>query len=365
MEIKTIHASGSPFTVGYQHGAGAAKEIDATYKYYMTSWRSQSGIEEKEILEKANAFLPFIENLDGRFVDELKGIAKGSSLEFSKILALNCRWELNYEYLADMNEANGGCTAFAMIPEATKNHHTYVGQNWDYKPPLNGLSILLKIEQPDRPSLTMITEAGIIGHKGFSSSGIGLCVNFIKLDTDTFTPGIPFFIKMRYLLEQPTIDACLNFLRKNTGPNSGNILIASREGIAADIECNPKGMNIIHPTKGILVHSNHFQILPDRNKDIGCMLLPDTFNRTNRLGKHLVECKAITTSEAIEIGLRDHSGLPNSICRHPDESTAVESRWETLISFYVDLDEENLKFTVGSPCLSTFTSCVPSKKVAP
>ena len=355
MSLKFLSVSGEPFNVGYQHGSGAAQEIKSNYRYYMTTWQSYSGAGEKEILDKAMTFLPFINTLGKNLVEELKGVAAGSGLGFPEIVALNCRWELNYAYLPDMNNgADGGCTAFALTPEVTENGHTYVGQNWDYKPPLQEQCLLLQIHQPDRPSVFLITEAGIIGHKGFSSSGIGLGVNFIKLSADSYTPGIPFLLKARYVLEQPTLEAGLRFLREHPGPNSGNMLLASKEGLAVDIECNPWGMNAIHPTKGILVHSNHFQVLPDKGEDIGCLLLPDTFKRTERFTRHLNESRTKTTGEAIEIGVRDHAGFPNSVCRHQDTSLPIEKRWETLVSFYADLTTGSLAYTAGPPCLSTF-----------
>jgi isopenicillin-N N-acyltransferase-like protein len=357
MSLKILKVSGDPFSIGYQHGSGAMPEIVLNYRYYMTTWLSNSGATEKEILERAMAFLPFIHAMDEKLIEELKGVAAGSGLEFPQIVALNCRWELNYAYLPDMNdEASGGCTAFAMTPEATRNGHTYVGQNWDYKPPLQEQCLLLHISQPNRPSIILITEAGIIGHKGFSTSGIGLGVNFIKLATDSYKPGIPFFLKARHLLELPTLDACIRFLEANPGPNSGNMLIASKEGLAVDIECNPEGMNVVHPDNGILVHSNHFQVLPDKGKDLGCLLFPDSFARTEQLARRLKESRARATGEAIEVGLRDHAGYPNSVCRHHDESLPMERRWETLVSFYADLDRGILFYTAGPPCLSTFKS---------
>jgi isopenicillin-N N-acyltransferase like protein len=357
MSLKFLNVSGDSFNVGYQHGSGATQEIKANYRYYMTMWRSNSGATEKEILDRATTFVPFIKTLSTNYIDELRGVAAGSGLSFEQIVALNCRWEMNYAYLPDMVvEADVGCTAFALTPEITKDGHTYVGQNWDYKPPLQEQCLVLCIEQPGRPSVILITEAGIIGHKGFSSSGIGLGVNFIKLVEDSYAPGIPFLLKARYLLEQPNIDDCLRFLETHPGPNSGNVLLASKEGLAVDVECSPKGMNTIKPVEGVLVHSNHFQVLSSNDKDIGCLLFPDSFRRMEQLAGHLHGCRTKTTSEAIEIGLRDHAGFPNSVCRHQDASLPMVRRWETLVSFYVDLDTGLLKFASGPPCLSTFQS---------
>jgi isopenicillin-N N-acyltransferase-like protein len=354
MAVKFLKLSGSSFDIGYQHGAGARQEIQSAYEYYMTFWSTGSSSSEKTILHTAMSFLPF---LDQRLLEELEGVAAGSELELAKIIALNCRWELNYAYMPDMQGWLGaGCTAFALTPEITRNHHTYLGQNWDYKLPLQEQCIILSIQQENRPSLILITEAGIIGHKGFSSSGIAIAVNFIRLTKDTSRPGTPFLMKMRQILEQPTLDECIRFLERNPGPNSGNVLIACRDGRAVDAELNPQSMSVIHPDKGILVHSNHFQRPPKGEKDVGCTALPDTFARTKQLYWHLSHCRANSDAEAIEIGLRDHAGFPDSICRHQNTSIPPENHWETLLSFYFDINAQELKLTIGPPCHSSYIS---------
>jgi isopenicillin-N N-acyltransferase-like protein len=357
MNIKHLCASGNSYEVGFQHGKAAAPDIKKNYQYYMATWLSCSGSTEVEILEKAMGFLPHICALDAELVKELEGIATGAELKLSQIVALNSRWELNYAYLPDMNyEADGGCTAFALIPETTVDGHTYVGQNWDYKPPLQGQCLLLKIDIPGRPLVTLITEAGIIGHKGVSSTGIGIGLNFIKMKRDKSSLGVPFLIKARHILELPNLDSCIRFMKNNPGPNSGNMLIASREGLAVDAECNPTGMNLLEAVEGVLVHSNHFQKLDAADEDIGCRLLPDTYSRTQQLYRHFHAYGAGNTAQTIEAGLRDHSGYPNSICRHEDETLSADRRWQTLVSFYVDLDTGRLRYNAGPPCLSDYST---------
>lgn len=356
MDIRSIHVEGDSYKAGFQHGKAAAAEIARNFQYYMSTWLSGKGKSERGILDRAVRFLPFIEELNPEYVKELRGVADGAGVPIDMVLALNSRWELNYSYLPDMNsDADGGCTAFALTSEASKDGHTYVGQNWDYKPPLQGQCIALSVKIPGRPKVFMFTEAGIIGHKGFSSTGIGLGVNFIKLKRDAEGLGVPFLIKARHVLEQTSLDSCVAFLAAHNGPNSGNMLIASREGGALDIESNPTGLRILKPQQGVLVHSNHFQLLGKDDVDIGSQLLPDTFSRTARLSAHFHDGNQGSDLTRIEEGLRDHTGFPNSICRHENIDVPEALRWQTLVSFFVDLTTGTVHFTGGPPCKSIYS----------
>jgi isopenicillin-N N-acyltransferase-like protein len=355
MDIRCISTKGNYYEVGFQHGKLMASEIKKNFQYYMSTWLSGSEKSERKILDRAMEYIPHIMDVNPGLVEEIKGVAAGAGLSMDQVTALNTRWELNYAYLPDMaDSASGGCTAFALTPESSNDGNTYVGQNWDYKPPLQGQCLAMKIEITNNPIVYLFTEAGIIGHKGFNSKGIGIGVNFIKLKRDSSDVGVPFLIKARTVLEHATLDECLAFLHSHPGPNSGNMLIGSKEGKAVDVECNPSGIRLLKPQEGVLVHSNHFQELEKDDVDIGCKLLPDTFCRTARLYAHFHDKNYQRTEDKIEEGLRDHSGFPNSICRHEDKSVPPATRWQTLLSFYANLDTGKVKFAAGPPCQTVF-----------
>mgnify|MGYP002115340558 CR=1 FL=1 len=56
--------------------------------------------------------------------------------------------------------------------------------------------IMMKITQKNgRPTIFMVTEAGIIGKTGFNSAGVGLYLN--ALSTDQAPKGLPLHMAMR------------------------------------------------------------------------------------------------------------------------------------------------------------------------
>jgi isopenicillin-N N-acyltransferase-like protein len=196
----------------------------------------------------------------------------------------------------------------------------------------------------------MHTEAGIIGHKGFNSAGIGVCVNVIRCEEDTFQPGLPAWIRIRAILNATSLPDCLKTMMTYEGPNSVNLLIAHREGEAIDLEMTPDDVFCIYPENGILTHTNHFQSLRLRMKDTGQALLPDTVIRNNRLLRLLKDRAGALGVDSINDLLQDHFGWPNSICRHSDERLGPHDQWETLTSFVIDLTAGTIHYTNGPPC---------------
>lgn len=348
-QLPIIEAEGSPFEIGLQHGRLSAAAVRANFSYYLSLWQHYGGVENNTVMEDAAVFLPYIEKLDGELVEELKGLAEGAEMRFEEILALNARWELNYAYLFP-KEALNGCTAFGVTSDASSDKHVYIGQNWDYKPGVEESCILLRIRQKDKPDILMHTEAGVIGHKGFNASGIGICMNFIRCDQDVFKPGVPVWLKVRSLLNADNLSKCLGILMDHPGPNSANMLIGHRDGEVIDAECLPDDVNFLYPKDGVLTHSNHFLSAKFTAKDHGRSLLPDTVIRSERADRKLRENRSRLNLDTIKSVLADHFGYPDSICRHRDPSANPHAQWETLTSLIIDLSEGKMLYTVGPPC---------------
>lgn len=348
-QLLIVDAEGSPFEIGLQHGRQSADAIRTNFSYYLNLWNHSCGVEKNTVTEDARVFLPYIEKLDGELIEELKGVAKGAEMQFEEILALNARWELNYAYLFP-KDASEGCTAIGVTAETSSDKHMYIGQNWDYKPGVEKSCILLRIRQKHKPDVVMHTEAGVIGHKGFNSSGIGICMNFIRCDRDAFRPGLPVWLKVRSLLNSENLSKCLGILMDHEGPNSANMLIGHRDGEVIDAECTPDGINFIYPKDGVITHSNHFLSSSFKAKDLGRSLLPDTIIRSERAARKLVQNRANLNLEAIKSVLTDHFAYPNSICRHRDNSANPFAQFETLTSLIIDLTEGKMHYTEGPPC---------------
>lgn len=352
VRLPVIIVSGEPYELGFQHGKQAKEAVQKNIYFYFDLWKYFAGVERDQVLVDAQRFIPFIEKLDPEFLEELKGVAEGSETHFEEIVALNCRWELNYAYMPPPSAGvpPEGCTAFALTPEATENQHTFVGQNWDYKPALENSLVLLRITREQKPDIIMHTEAGIIGQKGFNSAGIGVCLNYLRCEKDTFKPGFPLWLKIRKILSCESLPECMEIIMNFEQTNSANIVIAHRDGEAIDIECMPTDTLFLYPEQGILTHANHFQSLNFRGEDTGKRLTPSTVIRSHRLSRLFRNRKGDLHYDTIKNLLKDHFGHPDSICRHRDERLHPNEQWETLTSMIIDLTEGKMLYTAGPPC---------------
>src|SRR6185295_16636529 len=68
-----------------------------------------------------------------------------------------------------------GCTTFGLLPSATADRHTWLGQNWDWLEGVHGRSFVLRARRNHKPGFVCLTEAGIAGGKmGINECGVAL-----------------------------------------------------------------------------------------------------------------------------------------------------------------------------------------------
>jgi isopenicillin-N N-acyltransferase like protein len=364
MTIPTIKLSGSPYDIGLKHGQAAKNQIKNNVKFYFKLWNYFSGTTKTDVINDIKKFIPYIERFDPSLLEEIEGIAAGSEMSFEEILALNSRWELNYAYTPSTKTKAifGGCTSYALMPSETDNQHTYIGQNWDYKATIKNGCALLMISQENKPDLIISTEAGIIGHKGFNSYGIGVCVNYLRTSEDRFSPGIPILLKVRKLLESKTLSQCINILTNFAGPNSANILLAHGDGEIIDVECMPDDNFFVYPDHGIITHANHFLSPIYPVKDVCKKIFPDSLIRQERALRLFKNCNGDIKIQDTQDVLKDHFGYPDSLCRHPDDSLNPYEQWETITSIIIDLSDRKMLYTAGNPCMQPYKEITLNKK---
>jgi isopenicillin-N N-acyltransferase like protein len=351
MEIPVISISGSPYNLGFQHGKKAKEAIKKNVIFYLDHWKYFAGVSKEQIFQDAKKYIPYIQMFDPELIEELKGLADGAGRQFEEILALNSRWELNYAYNKWANpkaSVPAECTAFALTPGATTNKHTLIGQNWDYNP-YDSL-LIVRVKQEQKPNIIMSIEAGTIGQKGFNSAGIGIVQNYLQCETDSFQLGLPILIKERGILNSNSLPECLKILTDFEGPNSGNLVIAHRDGEAINVECAPSDEFFLYPENNVLVHTNHFLSPNLKVKDTGKNRVPDSILRNFRASRILRGKSGAIEVDTLKGVLSDHFGYPHSICRHRIESLNPNEQSETNTSIIIDLTAGEMLYTEGPPC---------------
>ena len=351
-----ISVRGKPFDCGQQYGSQAQKVIQKNVAVYFDMWRTLWGADKKEILQKSHALIPVVGEYDADMLEEVEGLAKGAGLSLDEIIAINTRYEINLTLGIASLYQSGGCTSVASLPQATRDGHTLIGQNWDWLPRFQEFNVILKADQTGKPSVITQPEAGVLAHRGMNSAGIGACFNGLASSRDAFGATVPCLLIMRRILNSESFSQALQAVLQAKTTVSGNFLIAHSDGEAIDLEMSPLDVGFLYPDGGILTHSNHFIALNNRENftDILKSLYPDTLFRHQRAGHLLEPQKGHIDVGSFQRVFQDHFSQPNSICRHVDERVDGIKQWVTLYSTIMDLSEPAMYVARGYPCQSRY-----------
>lgn len=335
------------FERGFAYGRAARRQIRVSAATYRRLFRDFAGVSWESARRMGEGFAEAVRRFDPDLLAEMEGIAEGSGLELSEILALNARSEI----ALTSPEGKGGCTAFAAFGRATRGAATLLCQNWDWWPSQRDAVVLLRVRRPGRPEVTTLTEAGIVGKIGFNAEGLGVCLNAI------FTPevradGVPLHVVLRALLEAGSLDDAVATVARSRLASAANILLAQHGHGALDVEATPSGLEVLAPRDDVLAHTNHLcGAWPGTDRDLGPLRLPDTQPRLARVEALLRERRGELDVCSAHDVLCDHEGGPSSICRHGDAcGDARGLGLETVLSVVMDLGQRRFSVTEGPPC---------------
>jgi isopenicillin-N N-acyltransferase like protein len=343
--IRRVKISGSPFERGFQLGIQCRKEVENTLEAYRIVFERSAGLDTDAARRAAAPFTDLIATYDREIMDEIAGLAKALDRPLEDLVAINARTEL----LAAAVPAE--CTSVAVLPEASPDGRTWVGQNWDWSDLLKPSLVLLEIEQPNRPTILMVAEAGIVGKMGMNSTGIGACLNI--LSTVGPRPGVPIHVMLRGVLNAATLGDALAALFRMGSGGCSHFLIGSAEGLAMGVEVAFHKAEHLYPEDGLYTHANHFVSPRFTGPDLSRKKYPDTLIRAHRAFQLLKAKKGTIGREEIAAVLADHVNRPRSICRHKGPGADPLEEILSLVSVVMDLTTLTMHITEGPPCQHT------------
>ncbi|MCC7018509.1 MAG: hypothetical protein IT332_02060 [Ardenticatenales bacterium] len=357
--LPIVSVTGEAHAQGLIQGRALRAEIDHNVAVYFRRFEVEGRMSRQRVLERAATLWERLTAASPAYAAGVIGIAEGAGHDVLAIAALNARYELMYAQFTLLalhaESAVDGCTSFALTPPATADGHTLLGQNWDWIPDVKGAVVIER--QPDGFARAAFTEAGVFGGKiGLNSHGLGLAINGLtSQDDDWSRPAAPFHVRCWQILGERNLDAAV--ARVTNGPRacSGNFVIAragpgAEGGGAVALEASPMTTCRIAPDAGgRLVHTNHF-FDPE---SAGIAETPNvqrfaSLNRLNCLRSSLADRTGVTVDD-LQTMLRDHTGYPYSVCRHPDPDDP-SGDYRTVTSAIMDLDARAMWITDGPPC---------------
>ncbi|MGH2452267.1 MAG: C45 family autoproteolytic acyltransferase/hydrolase [bacterium] len=361
---------------GRAHGEALREEIRHNVDLYLNRFLTDARLERAEVDRRAAAYLEVFTRESPDYRQSMEGIAEASGRTLAEIAMLNARYEILYSaYSAiGMEEAAGGCTAFAASRAVTADAHLRIGQSWDWIPDVRGA--LLEIAA-DGLRVLAFTEAGIAGGKiGMNSAGIGLAINGLLSHLDDWSRlGTPFHLRTARILASRTFEEAVTQATAGVHGVSANFLIARGRGGApgagtdgsaagadgqiVDLETSPAGWLALDPAGGTLAHANHF-LQPER-LSLWQPLREErssTYQRCARMEQLLARRaeRGPLAAGDLEDFLRDHEGHPDSICRHPNPQLPPDERTETVFAVLMDLDALEMRYAGGPPCTFSFST---------
>ncbi|RVX75171.1 hypothetical protein B0A52_00523 [Exophiala mesophila] len=347
-----ISCSGTPYEIGLKHGSEAKSQVHGSLKFYESIFQTMSTMEWPEVRRQSEAFAPYIAINYPRYEQEMQGIADGAGADYTDILALNIRSEIAFSMFQDpasepssstsINIDSDGCTSIGWI---TPNGKTFLGQNWDWKPPQMQNLIILRVTQPgtDLVPFQMITEAGIIGKIGFNANGVGCCLNAIRA-RGVDPQRMPIHFGLRTVLESASRENALSTLKNAGIAASAHILIGDKKSVTG-LECSNIGFAELAPDGlGRICHANNFLLKHDGVDEPGWMIdSPLRAARMQQLATSDVGQNA--SHESIMALFKDEDNFPSAINRKMQGLSTSE----TLFNVVFELTERRGWVSLGRP----------------
>lgn len=126
--MHSLHCTGPPYTIGYQHGHTFTPQVQRSIAFYVSLFERVAKLSWTEVRTEARKFVPLLSH-DVRwsaYVEEMQGVGDGAGVEFEDVLALNVRTEIAYGLFSD-----GGCTALSWRDLNGGEGASFLAQNWD------------------------------------------------------------------------------------------------------------------------------------------------------------------------------------------------------------------------------------------
>jgi isopenicillin-N N-acyltransferase-like protein len=358
-----VKVSGSARDRGRAYGEQARDRIALSISAYREVFRAYTGWDWTQVRREATGYEAPIAAFDPRYVDEMRGIAEGAGVDFLDVLSINVRTEVMFAAKARAAEATGGgqrqgeCSAFAVVPEASVDGHTLLGQNWDWLLHCFDTVVVLEAEQDEGPNFVSVVEAGLLAKTGMNSAGLGVTTNALVTQDDLGEPGIPYHVLLRAFMDCETMPDALTAAQRAPRSSSANYLLAHRDGMAVDMETTPGDFSrifLMFPDDGVLLHTNHYRSPAFDRKDVGRWVMPDSPFRLERLRTAVAAERGSISLETFRRVLADHANFPSGVCCHPDARMDEHDQGATVASVLMDLDERRVWLADGHPCTAPY-----------
>jgi len=264
-DIKVLDLTGTPWEQGKIHGRTLKSMILKAIEVWKDNLQKFTGMNPGKYIERfmeETSLVAAAEKWTPHLLEEMKGIADGTEVDFNTIFAWQCadeEWWYRKPFEKPRVER---CSALGCFKEG--NDPTLIAQNMDTPNFYDCFQILLRIKhQASSLESFVFTVAGVIGLNGMNNRPLSICCNTL-LDLNHSADGLPVAFIVRSVLEQPTLEKAVEFIQKIKHASGQNYMMGDAEKIV-DFECSANKVCQYVPYEGShrIYHTNHALVNDD------------------------------------------------------------------------------------------------------
>lgn len=234
--IPNLHLNGTAYENGLQHGKLLQKEINELVGIWKQDLEEKYQIPAdtfiKIFLDSTN-YIPSIEKWTPELLDEVKGISKGSGIDFNTMFAFQLIDEIGTN--GKLIDKPHHCTSVGINNYKKDGSSNFIAQNIDITPFYHGFEVILDINNSNSGTRKLVTTfAGYLGVNGLNKQ-IGITENSLT-DLKSSLDGLPVCFISRGVLEKNSFNEAISFIKKVKHASGQNYIIGSKQNIIS-LEC--------------------------------------------------------------------------------------------------------------------------------
>ncbi len=298
-KLLVLVLEGKAYERGYQHGKTLKKEILTLVNLWKAdierTYRTDAEKFIKKFLQKTN-YQKAIKKWTPELWEELKGISKGSGIDFNTMFAFQLVDEI-WVLGRDIQEEK--CTTVGV--NKTDNNPAIIGQNLDIPTFYHGFQTLLRVKDPQRGLETLLfTFPGFIAANGINNHSVAVVVNAVQQLAHS-RDGLPVAFVIRGILLQKTYDDAVKFINTVKHGAPQNYLIGCTKDIGS-FECATTKVSPFVPFENarFTYHTNH----PLKNMNFNPLFLKNLESKGISLEEYEFPCPRF---QALQTLLKDNT----------------------------------------------------------
>lgn len=256
--IALVRATGTPFEVGYAHGAALAGPLHAFIDDHLARINrlAPAPVSVDSLRPALDAYGAAIAAATPRLSEEIDGLAHGAGIPRELAVLLQTRREIiGYQRIP----ARGDCTTYASL-SAGPGAGPVLAQTVDLNGDLDDQIAVLDLgltgpggADPERRTL-VLSFGGLVGYLGVNSDGLAIGLNLVL--GGRWRPGVPPYLAIRHLLDSAaTVGQALSILRELPLASSRSLTLCDRTTVACAELCEGQIRLLDGPDAA---HTNHF-----------------------------------------------------------------------------------------------------------